>query len=199
MFSNSNAQLLGLKEVYTNNTYLLIADNALPSVTVTAPTNDTRLCICEPFLFRATAGDIDGSITNLSLLVGTNVVASFTNGGTQVLVHTNDLAGYFTFTARAQDNMGGERIADPVTVLFTGKGGTNSIGVYRFSTNSVKLCMEGEPGKDYDLEASPSVETPSWNVIGQMSPTNGLWQFIDTNLTSFPQRYYRAIRLPRSP
>jgi hypothetical protein len=199
VFSNSNAQLLGLKELYTNNTYLLIADNAVPGTSVTSPLDNTRLCICEPFVFAATANDIDGTVTNVDLLVNSVLVASFTNAPYTVVL-TNDAAGVYTFQSRARDDEGGERLSETVTVTFGGKGGTNVLSLYQHPTNLIKFCLEGEAGRDYEIEASPTItNTLPWTVVDTMSPSNGIWRLFLPDLTNFNQRYYRAVRLPREP
>ena len=52
----------------------------------------------------------------------------------------------------------------------------------------------------YGNISNVNIVTPDWQTIGQIILTNGKWLYYDTNATNFyPDRYYRAVRLPRVP
>ena len=210
VFSSDNVASKGLSIQYSGTNVLLLADNLLPTVSVTAPgDNFNSNCICEPVLLQANALDSDGSISNVTFFVDSNLVSVASNAPYRV-VWSTDAPGLHTVTALARDNRGGETTTN-VIVRFYGRGGTNVLNPYLLSTDvttnslfipkkSIKLCLEGEPGRDYDIEAATDLIVSNWSVIGQITLTNNQWIYFDTNATNFnPDRFYRAVRLPRTP
>jgi hypothetical protein len=148
---------------------------------------------------EATATDIDGAITNVEFLINSTVVTNFTDTNQPYLaVFTNDLTGPFTFQARAYDDKGAVQSTALQTIVFGGKGGTNSLNPYSYPTNLIKFCMEGEPGRNYEVEATTSLTNPvSWTFVTNLSLMDGKWQIYLPDLTNYNYRYYRAVRLPR--
>src|SRR5204862_6679352 len=71
-----------------------------------APANITLL---------AEAHDVDGTITQVQILQGTNVLFQ-TNAAPALTVWTNVKAGHYQFTAKATDNLGASGISSPVNV-----------------------------------------------------------------------------------
>jgi hypothetical protein len=198
-FTSLNAAQLGLTESYTSNALILLADNLLPTANVISPVPGNPLnCICEPYTFEVTASDTDNGVSNVVLYVNSIPVGTFSNAPYRVTL-TNDFAGELNFQARVRDVRGGETLTAPLYVRFIGRGGTNSLNPYRWPTNLIRFCMEGEPGRDYDVEGATNLVSPTWNVVGQMSPTNGKWELYLPDLTNYTYRYYRAVRLPRAP
>jgi hypothetical protein len=65
-----------------------------------------------------------------------------------------------------------------------------------FQTNhAFKLCMTGETGVSYEIDANTNLSGTNWIVLGTMQNTNGIWRFSDATATnSF--RAYRARQLP---
>ncbi len=210
VFSSDNVAARGMTIQYSSTNILLLADNLLPTVAITSPgDNFNSNCICEPFILQANAADADGSITNVTFLWNSNLLSVVTNAPYR-LVLVSDQPGVQTFSAIARDNRGGETTTN-INVRFYGRGGTNVLTPYLIAVDiltnnpvipkkSIKLCMEGEPGRNYDIEAATDLIASNWNVIGQITLTNNQWIYYDTNATNFtPDRFYRAVRLPRSP
>ena len=58
------------------------------------------------------------------------------------------------------------------------------------------LTLEGIPGETYHIEASPNLNPPiSWSVIGtNTAGIDGLSQFIDTDVSLYPIRFYRSVK-----
>jgi hypothetical protein len=174
----------------TTTNIILIASNALPAISLTG-ISATQL-VCAPFTLQTSASDLDGTVTNLSVLLGGNVLASYPNGATKRLSVTYDFPGAVTFTARATDNNGGVRetninatyVTMPLYVLNLGGKLTNG---------EFKFCMLGEAGKNYDVLVNTNLLFPSnWTTIGVMQQTNGIWRFSDPAATNGGLRFYRS-------
>jgi hypothetical protein len=68
-------------------------------------------------------------------------------------------------------------------------GGFRSNGVF-------KLCLVGEPGRTYQLQANTNLSTTNWVVIGVMESTNGVWRMVDEGAMNQPWRFYRTVQVP---
>jgi hypothetical protein len=193
-FAASNAGLLGLAESYTPTGLLLIAgSNAYPSLNFTVFGGNTQT-VCVPFQLQAAAADVDGALTNVTILLDGSPLAGA--GGSPVVTMAElDFPGLYTFTARAQDNQGGTSWATQEVVLVTQPlheliaGGFRSNGVF-------KLCLSGEPGRTYQLQANTNLSTTNWVVIGVMESTNGVWRMLDEGAANQPWRFYRTVQVP---
>ena len=61
------------------------------------------------------------------------------------------------------------------------------------ANGNILLQFPGEPGKQFRVEATPTLVLPDWTQIGLgQVPANGLFQVEDTTANLFPARFYRA-------
>jgi plastocyanin len=90
--------------------------NFPPTVSVTSPTAGTALLEPATVTVTATASDQDGTITNIQLFIGANLVGE---GATSPLSATlNGIpGGNYTVTAKAFDNRGGTTVSTPVPLV----------------------------------------------------------------------------------
>jgi hypothetical protein len=186
-FSSLTAPTNNLGTVYTAKAVLVEPGNASPTVQLTLETSQLA---GHGFLVRGAAVDPDGSVTNLTLLLDTNVLAS-ANGAVAQIAYSTDYPGALTFTALATDNkgaQGGTNVtvsvdALPLLVL-------DPVG---FQTNrSFKLLMLGETGTNYQVLGNDTLADTNWQVLGAMQSTNGIWRFYDTTASNYTRRLYRA-------
>ena len=191
VFSSVQVPTNSLGITYTARTVLLETGNASPTVQLTvAPVQ----IACRTFLLQASGSDPDGTVTNVTLLLDTNVLASASGTSAQV-TFSSDFPGDLTFTALATDDKGAMGATNfvvniatlPVLVL-------DPIG---FQTNlAFKLCMCGVEGTTNRIEASDDLNSTNWTDLGVMENTNGIWRFSDKTATNFIHRYYRARQAP---
>jgi hypothetical protein len=70
-------------------------------------------------------------------------------------------------------------------------------GITENSDGTVTVAFVGTPGQSYHVQAATSLSPPiSWQVLsgsGTAAPPGGVWQFTDSNATSFPNRFYRSV------
>jgi hypothetical protein len=182
-----------LGTIYTAETVLVETGNASPTARLTAAPVQPA---CLTFLVSGTALDPDGIVTNLTLLLDTNILVSVPGASAQASVSC-DFPGDMTFTALATDNkgaMGGTNLTITIAPL-----PPRMLAPIGFQTNrAFKLCMTGEAGKDYEVQANDrdDLSTTHWPVLGVMQSTNGIWRYSDTTATNSAHRYYRARQLP---
>jgi hypothetical protein len=189
-FSVIQAPTNTLGTVYTAKSVLLELGNVSPTARLAI--NPTQI-VCHTFLITASGTDPDGTVTNLSLLQDTNVLVSVAGGSAQ-LTYSSDFPGDLTFTAIATDNKGASGVTNITVNLSTLP--TLMLDGAGFQTNrSFKLCMTGEAGTNYEIQASTNLAGTNWIVLGTMQNTNGIWRFSDATATN-SSRVYRARQLP---
>jgi len=89
--------------------------NLPPQPVITSPAEGTRLLEPATLTLSASASDPDGSVTNLQLFIGSNMVASATTSPLSATV-TGLPGGNYKLTARAVDNQGKTNVSAPVNV-----------------------------------------------------------------------------------
>jgi hypothetical protein len=186
-----NAPTNNLGAIYTARSVLLETGNASPVAQLVV---DPFQLACHTFLLSASGFDPDGSVTNITLLLDTNVLAFAAAGAVQTSF-SSDFPGDLTFTVLATDNKGASggtnvtvHLATLPTLVLDGVG---------FQTNrAFKLCMIGEVGTNYQLLASDDLATTNWLILGTMENTNGIWRFSDATTANSAHRFYRARQLP---
>jgi hypothetical protein len=186
-----NVPTNNLGAIYTARSVLLETGNASPVAQLFV---DPFQLACHTFLLSASGIDPDGSVTNITLLLDTNVLA-FAAAGSVQTSFSSDFPGDLTFTVLATDNKGASggtnvtvHLATLPTLVLDGVG---------FQTNrAFKLCMLGEVGTNYQVLASDDLTTTNWLVLGTMENTNGIWRFSDATTANSAHRFYRARQLP---
>jgi hypothetical protein len=177
--------------LYMPKTVLLETDNAPP--TPRLEVNPTQVA-CHPFELRGAATDPDGTVTNLTFLVEGAAVGQFPNQTAGKVLACLDFPGQVLCTLQAADDrgaMGETNILVTITTLPVRR--LDAVG---FQTNrAFKLCMCGETGSNYVIEATADLPPSNWSALGTMENTNGIWRFFDTTATNAPRRFYRARQL----
>jgi hypothetical protein len=191
VFSAIQSPTNNLGTIYTPKAVLLETGNASPTARLVVNPVQTA---CRSFLVQGSATDADGTVTNISLLLDTNVLASVSGASAQVTV-SYDFPEDLTFTALATDNkgaMGATNIVVSVTTL-----PVRVLDPIGFQTNrAFKLCMCGVESTTNRIEASDDLNSTNWIDLGVMENTNGIWRFLDRTATNSTHRYYRARQLP---
>ena len=150
--------------------------------------------MCVPFQLQAAAADVDGALTNVTILLNGSPLAG-ASGSPVVTAAELDFPALYSFTARAQDNQGGTTWAtQSVAVLSWSLHRLMPAGLR--TNGAFKLCMLGETGRDYQLLANTNLGMTNWSVIGVMENTNGTWRLFDDGAATNHWRYYRAEQVP---
>lgn len=92
--------------------------NVPPSVAITNPTDGATFTAPANVTIRGASSDSDGSVAQVQLFAGTNLLATLTNNlGSFTNVWTNALVGTNVLTAVATDNGGATNVSAPVAVI----------------------------------------------------------------------------------
>lgn len=130
-----------------NSSVLTLVSNTAPTVSITAPANNSVVTAPATYLLTATATDSDGSISkvefyNGSTLIGTVTTAPYNYSWSGVA------AGSYTITARAYDNRGTTTTSAALTLV---SNTLPTVSISAPTNNSVVA-----PGSNVTLTASAS-------------------------------------------
>jgi subtilase family serine protease len=136
--------------------------------------------------------DLDSDTVSLAGVgVSTNGVTVTDSSGNLVYFDTNNVDDAFVCTI--SDGWGGSNFQTVYVDIVLTNTIPTIIGVGGGSNGNVTLSLGGAPGDTYVLEATTNLVSPAgWqpldtNTLG----TNGLWQFTDTQVMNFRNRFYR--------
>ncbi len=128
--------------------------------------------------------------TTSPLTAGTYLIAQQASG-----VVASSATCTATGTAIGPGNVGyiqvsGGNVNLVVTVLLP----ANITNVTTLGNKTLELSLAGTPGQNYSVQGTTNLDAPiSWLSLGtNLSDSNGLFQFNDTNSTNFKARFYRS-------
>jgi hypothetical protein len=177
--------------IYTATNLLLRASNSLPSVAINVSGGSTQW-VCNPFGLHASATDLDGVVTDLTLFHGGSLMASNPGNAINSSFET-DFPGPVSFVARATDNRGGVNWTTQQVSLVTLSPEVLALGGFR-SNRVFKICMSGIADTNYQMLAIEDLNATNWHVLGSMQFTNGIWRYFDEDASNHVNRFYRAER-----
>lgn len=90
--------------------------NVLPTIALTAPTNNAAYINPSSLTLSANASDSDGSISNVAFYNGSTLLGNDATSPYSLTL-TNPSAAVYTITAKATDNLGGNSTSLPITVV----------------------------------------------------------------------------------
>lgn len=182
------------EKILNPTNFLLRASNALPVMTLLIPAGSNQL-VCTPIKAYASGVDPDGAVTNIDILVNASL-ASTRAGNSVTNLAEADSPMTLTFVARGRDDRNGFGYATQ-QVTIVNYSLTNVLFMGGVRTNDFKLCMVGEPGRDYEVYGSTNLTTTNWADLGTMIQAGGTWHYVDQwTVTNRPYRFYRTKQLP---
>ncbi|MGH9669550.1 MAG: Ig-like domain-containing protein, partial [Terriglobales bacterium] len=161
----------------------VISVNDPPVVTFTSPANGLTVDAPTTISISATATDVDGTVTQVEFLEGTNSLGVFT--GPYSVTMNNVNAGVYVITARATDNQAAIGIA---TVTNFVRGAVSSPRLS--GGGSLQFDLTGlSTTKTNVIEVSTDLKV--WTVLTNFLPNAGTMLFTDPASASQGIRYYR--------
>jgi RHS repeat-associated protein len=153
----------------TNVAYVTIKVCGLPAVAITSPYDEQRTNPpVSNFTITGTALDLDGSVSNVTLLVnGSPYGQPFTNGanGSFATNWTQNAFGFYTFEAVARDNENLTSTSAPVTLVLTAPVTNPPVAIISNLTPSATMLF----GETMDF---PVIRDGFSNLVGTASGDN---------------------------
>ncbi|HEU6447096.1 MAG TPA: Ig-like domain-containing protein [Verrucomicrobiae bacterium] len=167
------------------------AVNEPPTNSIISPANGAVFSAPAKVTIQASAGDPDGSITNVQFKVGATLLTNET--AAPFLATANNLpAGTYTFTAIASDNLGATatnfvsiNVVTPITITLAGAS--------KFSGINFQFSYAANTGLTYAVEHSSNLI--DWISIVTNTAASNPVVFTDLNATNSPN-FYRVQLMP---
>jgi hypothetical protein len=178
-----------VNDLPATNTLAQIVTNHPPVAAAAFYTRATGLTLAIAVTNLAAGwSDADGDSLSLAAVsASTNGVTLTTNGIALVYFNSNNVADRFTCTI--SDGWGGTSF-QAVSLAVAAPG---IAGIIANPAGGFVLNLTGVPGYTCVLETTTNLMSPvNWLPVATNAPgTNGVWQFNDAPVASFPQRFYR--------
>jgi len=169
--------------------------NSAPVLTVPAP-QTVRVGATMTITNTALDADIPANLLTFSLVSApTGMVINSTTGVITWTPPVSQQSSTNIVTVRVTDS-GQPPLSDTRSFTVTAVGVGQRVTAIQPANGAMVLTLEGIPGETYHIEASPNLNPPiSWSVIGtNTAGIDGLSQFIDTDVSLYPIRFYRSVK-----
>ncbi len=182
-----------------NGTLIVQAVNQPPTVSLTSPTNGTKVLATTNFLLSATATDPGGSVARVDIFSSASAgvigdpICSLTGPGPAFQFTTNLPGGTFFFTAVATDNLGATNKSAAVQIFSL----TNATLVVAspLTSAAVFTVSNSFAGQQYFVDAltnfTGTLSTQWFPIATNTAPSNN-FLFTDSVLTAPIPRLYRV-------
>jgi hypothetical protein len=178
----------------TGTNSLAFIVNRPPSASISFPADNSVFSQGASISMQASGSDLDGSISQLQLLVNGVVV---TNGTSSPLSFTiaNATNGTYVLTARATDNRGAITTSQAITTIATS---INLLSAHQSGNQPFQFSLSGlVAGKTNIIQSSTNLNSAaSWIPIRTNVAVAGSTNFIDIGSPLPGAHFYRAIQLP---
>ena len=174
----------------TNSVSIIV--NALPTASITSPTNGAIFLAPASIGIAANANDSDGSVTNLSFFqntakLGENTISPYS------FSWSNVAAGTYTLTVRVTDDRGATNTSVPVTISVTNASHQPvTIISPTVSGTTFRLTFATDAGRTYIVESVTAIPSTNWQTFTNI-PGTGSNVMAQDNTTGAPQRFYRVL------
>jgi chitinase len=109
--------------------------NAVPTVSITSPTNNAAFAALSSITINANATDADGTISKVEFYRGTTLLNT-DNAAPYSFIWTNVTAGTYSLTAKAYDNLGAVTTSTAVTIVVTAPNVAPSVSLTSPTANA---------------------------------------------------------------
>jgi hypothetical protein len=183
-----SSRTTGLAKVLVGILFLALIHSPMPAFGVTLPSSCSVNLAWNPSPstnivgYDVYYGSASGNYTN-SVLVG-NVTANMVSG------LASGSPYYFAITTVAADGQE-SAFSDEINYV----PGIPAVAIRAAAAGQFVLTVSGATGQVYEIEATQDFAT--WTIIGTVTlGASGSLDFTDTNAASFPQRFYRTLKIP---
>jgi hypothetical protein len=128
-----------------------------PSVTLTSPTNGASFSSGTNITLQAAASDIDGMVSQVQFLAGTNVLGAVAGGPSFSFLWNGVAAGNYTLTAKATDDQGISTVSAPVNISVATGVPPNPVAA--FVGTNVVVSWPDSP-TTYNLQVTTNLNSP---------------------------------------
>ena len=174
--------------------------NPPPSIAITNPIDGATFPANTNITLRASASDLNGTVTNVQYFAGTNLLGKATNSPYSV-TWSNVASGSYFLTARATDNGGVNTTSAGISIGIGGVSPAEAliqfpevpllIGDVFSIENSFTFSIPTQPDTRYTVEYTASLDAPDWQPLTTIEGTGGN-ETVSDLIEANSQRFYRV-------
>ena len=168
----------------------------LPAIALTNPPPGTIFITPTNITLTADAGADTNNVTRVEFYAGSALLAALSNQPPYTFIWTNAPTGTFSLTAREVSPAG---MVDSLRVQISvfASNAVNFLGTSFLPDGSVQFAALGPVGATLRLEATFSLGGDAvWMPVATNASGTEFFQFVVSDPTSYPQRFYRMVVLP---
>jgi hypothetical protein len=182
----------------TSSVVHIVVTDVPPTVAIVTPGPNTAKNECADWLLKSEATSGSGSVTNLAYYLNTTTLLGSATQPPYPLAISLP-AGAYNLTAVASDDLGINSTSAPVRVVVVPTP-TNALCANLLSSGQVRFCFRGLVSSNYVFEHSYTLgESAVWTPFftnRAPSSDNGLINVTGPYYPQYPEKYYRARRVP---
>ena len=176
------ATIVNVGTIYVDNVRFTwpAVGNALPSVTLTSPTEGASFSAPATIPLSAAASDSDGTVASVSYYLGATLIGTVTSAPYSAS-WSGVAAGSYTLTATATDNVGATTTSPPIHVIVGSTSGTAS-AVFVGTDTTTKGTWKGVYGSEGYMLANNATSLPSYATVTQPGVPAWTWTSSTTDV-----------------
>jgi ELWxxDGT repeat protein len=165
--------------------------NAPPTASLTSPTNGASFIVPANLTLTATAGDSDGTVTNVEFFNGTSLLGNDTTSPYS-FAWSSVPAGSYTLTVKATDNQGVTATSAPVTIAIANSAPMPvTLLNPRWVGNDFIFSFATQSGRTYEVQSTDVLGGEPWPALTALTGAGSTLTV--TNRNPAPsQRFYRV-------
>jgi hypothetical protein len=178
--------------------------NQPPTIRITQPRDAQEFFACFRIDVTAEAGDVDGSVTNVTFYRGQFKLAEITTpprpGRPYRTFFYTDAFGEYVLTAVATDNRGSVTVSAPVTIRVVPPPQETAVAEIYTDDLGCLICFMGQIDAEYVLQGTVDLTPPiSWVNLSTNTVPEPLLRVTDADAVNHPFRFYRFVPHTRTP
>ena len=175
----------------TGTVSVLSIGNVSPTASLTSPTNGASFTAPASITLIATAGDSDGSVTNVEFFNGATLLGNDTSSPYS-FAWSSVPAGTYTLRVKATDNRGATATSAAVTITVTNSPPT-PVTILSPAMNGPAFAFSflTQTGRTYSVQFTPAIAPPDWQTLTNLTGNGATALISDLNGIA-SQRFYRV-------
>ena len=172
------------------------ASEVMPAITITNPLDGTLFITPTNIILAASAAADTNNVTQVAFYDGATWLGTVPNLPPYTLTWTNAPVGNHTLVAQELGPAGSVSSA-PVSISVFASNAVSFLGATLLPDGTAQFDVLAPPGNSLSLEGTFDLSgSPVWTSLQTNTSANNWFEFIVTDPTNYPRRFYRIKQLP---
>lgn len=176
----------------TNSLSLIV--NALPTISISSPTNGQSFTTPAQLVVTANATDADGNVARVEFFLGATKLGEDTSSPYS-FAWTNVAAGNYSLSARAIDNRGASNVSSAILIAVTNPPPSPVIiANVSVQGSTPSFSFLADAGRPYTVQFASDLNSADWQTLTNLTGNGENALIVDPQ--SDPERRYYRVRSP---